>query len=75
MTSNLRDGVHFRDALDHLHLIDTRFALHKQLIDYMHTTGITSKHFQTTSSQSVLSYHKSILSVGLFSRSIITWSA
>ena len=52
MTSNLQAGVHFRDALEHLHLIDMHFVLHKQLIGCMHTTGIASKHFETTSSQS-----------------------
>ena len=75
MTSNRQSGVHFRDALEHLHLIDMHFVLHKQLIGCMHTTGIASKHFQTTSSQSVPSCHKSIVSVGLFSKSVITWSA
>ena len=72
MTSNLRAGMHYRDALDHLHLIDMHFVLHKQLISCMRITAIDSKHFQTTSSQSVPSCHKSIVSVGLFSRSIIT---
>ena len=61
MTSNPQAGVHFRDALEH-----------KQLIGCMHTTKIASKHFQTTYSQSVPSCHKSIVSVGLFSGSIIT---
>ena len=75
MTSNLQAGVHFRDALKHLHLIDMHFVLHKQLIGCMHTSMIASKQFQTTSSQSVPSCHKSIVSDGLFSRSIITWSA
>ena len=56
-TTNLQAGVHFRDALEHLYLIDMLFVLHKQLIGHMHTrftTGIASKHFQTTSSQSNL---------------------
>ena len=75
MTSNLQAGVHFRDTLEQLHLIDMHFVLHKQLIDCMYIIWITSKHFQTTSSQSVPSCHKSIVSVRLFSRSIITWSA
>ena len=76
MTSNLQAVVHFRDALEHLHLIDMHFDLHKQLNGYMQTIGIASKHFQTTSSQSVPnSCHKSIVSVGLFSRTIISWSA
>ena len=50
--------------LEHLHLIDMHFVLHKQFIGCMHTTGIASKHFRTTSSQSVPSCHKSIVSVG-----------
>ena len=69
MALNLQANVHFRDTLEHLHLIDMHFVLHKQLIGCMHTTGIANKHFQTTSSQSVLSCHKSIVSVSLFSRS------
>ena len=74
MTSNLQAGVHFRDALEHLHLIDMHFVLHKQLNDCMHAIGIASKHFQTLSSQYVPnSCHKSIVSVGLFSKTIITW--
>ena len=72
MTSNLQADVHFRDALEHLHLIDMHFVLHKQLTGCMHTTVIASKHFQTTYSQSVPSCHKSIVSFSLFSRSIIT---
>ena len=75
MSSNLQASVHFREALEHLHLIDMHFVLHKQLIGCIHSTGIASKHFQTTSSQYVPSCNKSIVSVGLFSRSIITWSA
>ena len=75
MSSNLQAGVHFKDALEHLHLIDMHFVLHNQLFDCMHTTGIASKHFQTTSSQNVPSCHKSTVSVVLFSRAIITWSA
>ena len=75
MTSNLQAGVHFRDALEHLHLIDMQFVWHKQLIGGMHTPAIASKQFQTTSSQHVPSCHKSIVSVGLFSTFIITWSA
>ena len=63
--------MHFRDALEHLHPSDMRFVLHTQLIGCMHTTGITSKHFQTSSSQSVPFCQKSIVSVGLFSRSLI----
>ena len=69
MTSNLQAGVHFKNALEHLHLIDMHFVLHRQLIGCMHTsctTGIASKHFLTTSSQSVPSCHKLIVSVGLF---------
>ena len=76
MTCNLQADVHFRDALEHLKLIGMHFVLHKQLTGCMHTTTvIASKHFQTTSSQSIPSCHKSIVSVSLFSRSIITWSA
>ena len=75
MTSNLQADVHFRDALEHLHLIDMHFVLHKKLTGCMHTTMIASKHFKTTFSQSVPSCHKSIVPVKLFSRSIITWSA
>ena len=73
--SSLQAGVHFRYGLEHVHLIDMHFVLHKQLIRCMYTTGIASKHFQTTYSQSVPSCHKSLVSVGLFSRSIVTWSA
>ena len=58
MTSNLQADVHFRDALEHLHLIDIHFVF-----GCMHTTVITGKHFQLTSSQSVPSCHKSIVSV------------
>ena len=75
MPQNLQAGVHFRDALEHLYIIDMHFVLHKQLIGCMYKTVIASKHLQTTSSQPVPSCHKSIVSVGLFSRSIITWSA
>ena len=50
MTSNLQAGVHFRDALELLHLIDMHLVLHKQLIGCMHTFGIDSKHFQTNNS-------------------------
>ena len=75
MTSNLQAGVHFRDALEHLHLSDMHFVLNKQQNGYIHTTGIASKHFQTTSSQIVPPCHKSIVLVGLFSRFMITWSA
>ena len=74
MTSNLQTSVHFRDALEHLHLIDMLVVLPKQLTRCRHTAVIASKHFQTTSSQSVPSCHKSIVSVSLFSRLIITWS-
>ena len=75
MTSNLQADVHFRDALEQLHLINMHYVLHKQLTGCMHTTVIASKHSQTTSSKSVPSCHKSIVSVSLFSRSIITWFA
>ena len=75
MTSSLQADVHFRDAVKRLHLSDMNFVLHKKLTRCMHTTVIASKHFQTTYSQSVPSWHKSIVSVSLFSRSIITWSA
>ena len=75
MISNQQADVHFRDALEHLHLTDMHFVLHKQLTGCMHTIWIASKHFQITSSQSVPSCHKSLVSVSLFSRSIITWSA
>ena len=61
--------VHFRDALEHFHLLDMPFFLHKQLNDCMHTTGIASKHFQTTYSQFVPSCHKSIVSVSLITGS------
>ena len=57
MTPNLQADVHFRDALEQLHLIDMHFVLHKQLPGCMHTTVIASKHLQTTSSQSVPSCH------------------
>ena len=75
LTSKLKADVHFRDALEHLHVIDMQVVLHKQLTGCMHTTEIASKHFQTISSQSVPSCHNSIVSVSLFSRSIITWVA
>ena len=58
MKSNLQADVHFRDALEHLHLIDMHFVLHEHPTGCMHTTVIASKHFQTTSSQSVPSCHK-----------------
>ena len=71
MTSNLQAGVHFRDPLEHLHLIDMHFVLHKTS-KWLHAHNwITSTHFQTSSGQSV----PSIVSDGLFSRPIITWSA
>ena len=63
MTPYLQADVHFRDAVEHMHLIDMHFVLHKQLTGCMHTTVIASKNFQTTSSQSVPSCHKSIVSV------------
>ena len=75
MTSKLKSAVHFRVALEHLHLIDMHFVLYKQLTGCMHITVIASKHFQTISSQVVPSCHNSIVSVSLFSRSIITWAA
>ena len=71
MTPNLQADVHFRDALEHLYLIDMHFILHKQLTGCMHTPVIASKHFQTISSQYVPSCHMSIVSVSLFSRSIL----
>ena len=75
MTSNLQADVQFTDALEHLHLIDMHFLLHKQITGCMYTTLIASKHCQTTSSQFLSAFHKSIVSVSLISRSIITWSA
>ena len=75
MISNLQAVVQFRDALEHLHLIDMHFVLHKQLNGCMHTTVIASKHFQKLSSQSAPSCHKSKVSFSLFSNSIITRSA
>ena len=75
MTSNLQVDVHFRDALEYLHLIDMHCDLHRQLAGCRYTTVIASKHFQTTSSQPVPSCHKSIVSVSSISRSIITSSA
>ena len=72
MTSNLQIDVHFRDALDQLHLIDMHFVLQKQLTGCIHTAVITSNHFQTASSQYVPSYHKSIVLICLFSIYIIT---
>ena len=74
MTPNLQADVHFRDALEHLHLLDMHIVLHKQPTRCMHTNVIASKHFQRTSSQYVPSCHKSVVSVSLFSRSTITWS-
>ena len=62
-------------ALEHVRLIYIHFVLHKLLIDCMYIHWIASKHFQTISSQFVPSCHKAIVSVGLFYRSIITWSA
>ena len=67
MKSILQAGVHFRDALECLHLIGTHFVLRPQLTGYMHTSGIANRHYQTTPSQNVPSYHQSIVSVGLFS--------
>ena len=75
MTPNLQANVYFKDAQEHLHLIDMHFVLHKQLTGCMHTTVIASKHFnQLLVTQSVPSCHKSIVSVSLYSRSTITWS-
>ena len=71
MAPNLHAGVHLRDALERLHLIETHFVLHPQLISYIHASGIASKCFQTTFSPSVPS-RQPIVSVCLFSRSIIT---
>ena len=51
MTSYLQADVQFRDALEHLHLIDMHFFLHRQITGCMYTTLIASKHFHTTSSQ------------------------
>ena len=59
--------VHFRDAVEHLHLTDMLFILHPLLISY------EGKPFQTTSSSSVSSCQP-IVSVGSFSRFIIAWS-
>ena len=75
MTSNLQAGVHFRDALEHSRLIDMHFVLHKQLIVFIHTNEIASKHFKTTFTLSLPSCYNSIVLVGLFSRSCITWAA
>ena len=66
MTSHLQADVHFRDALEHLHLIDMHFIWHKQLTGCMHTSVIASKHFKTTSSQSVPSCNKSIVLIVYF---------
>ena len=64
MASNQRAGMHFRDVLGLLHLIDMHFVLHKHLIAYTQLGELanTSKQFLIFS-QSVPS---SIVSVGLF---------
>ena len=49
MAPNIQTGVHFRNALERLHLINTRFVLHSQLISCMHESEKASKHIQTTS--------------------------
>ena len=71
MASNLQAGLHLRDALARLHLIETHFVLHPQLISYIHASGIASKCFKTPSSPSVPSC-KPIVLFCIFSRSIIT---
>ena len=71
MASNAQVGVHLRDALERLHLIEKHFIFHPQLISYVCASGIAIKSFQTTSSPFVPSCQP-IVSVGIFSRSIIT---
>ena len=38
MVSHPQAGVHFRDAVEHLHLTDTQFLLHLQLISHKHAS-------------------------------------
>ena len=39
MTSHQQAGVHFRDAIEHLHLTDTHFLLHPRLINCIYASG------------------------------------
>ena len=64
MAPNLQYGMHLRDDLELLYLIETHFILHPQLISYIHASEISRKCFQTTSSPFVPSCH-SIFSVGI----------
>ena len=46
MASRPQSAVHFRDAVEHLHLIDTHFLLHPQLISSIYASGIACKGFK-----------------------------
>ena len=39
MTPHPQAGVHFRDAIEHLHLTDTHVLLHPQLINCIYAPG------------------------------------
>ena len=60
MTLHPLDGVHLRDALEHLLLTDIQFVLHPQLISCIHACGIDGKCFQTTFSPPVPSLSTAI---------------
>ena len=62
IASHPKAGVHFRNAVDHLHLIDMRFIL-KSTAHKLHASDIADKRFQP------------IVSVGSVSIFIITWPA
>ena len=61
MAPNQQAGVHFRDALERLHLINTHCVLHSQLNSCMHASGKASKHLQTSSSPYVPSWQLLVL--------------
>ena len=71
MTSHPPAVVHFLDVLEHLHLTETNFVLHPQLISCKRACGIADKCLQTTFSPSV-PYQQPIISVGLSCRSIVS---
>ena len=68
MASHLRAGVHFRNAIDHLHLTDMRFILHPLLINCMRLALLARASKQLL----VHLYH---LASHLFQFVIVAWSA
>ena len=60
MTSHPLDGVHFRDAFELLHLTDTNFVLHPQLIRCIQACEIADKCYQTPFKPYVSSYFDSL---------------